>query len=308
MEQIIGQQPESGPLVSEATDATFAADVLEASKTTPVIVDFWAPWCGPCKQLTPVLEKLVNAARGAVRLVKVNIDENPTTAQQMRVQSIPAVFGFANGQPVDAFMGAQPESQVKSFIDRIVAAGGGAAGPSPVDDALEQAKTALDSGEVDTAGAIYQQILQHDPAETRALTGVAQCLLKAGRFDEAKAALETIPDDQADDPAITAVRAAIELAAESAAAAKDLGDPGALEARVAADPGDHRARFDLATARYAGNDAAGAIEALLELIRRDRAWNDEAARTQLLKIFEALGHADPLVVESRRQLSVILFS
>ncbi|MEE8444267.1 MAG: tetratricopeptide repeat protein, partial [Alphaproteobacteria bacterium] len=251
------------------------------------------------------LEKLVTAARGAVRLVKVNIDENPAVAQQMRVQSIPAVFGFANGQPVDAFMGAQPESQVKSFIDRIIAAGGGAAGPSPVDDALEQAKVALESGDTDTAGAIYQQILQHDPAEVRALTGVAQCLLKAGHIDEAKAALETIPQDKADDPAVATVRSAIELAAESAAAAGDLGE---LEARVAADPGDHQARFDLATARYASNDTAGAVEALLELIRRDRAWNEEAARMQLLKIFEALGHADPLVVETRRQLSIILFS
>ena len=305
MDQIIGQQPETGPLVSDATDATFAEEVLEASKTTPVIVDFWAPWCGPCKQLTPTLEKLVNAARGAVRLVKVNIEENPAIAQELRIQSIPAVFGFAKGQPVDGFMGAQPESQVKSFIDRIIAAGGGEAGPSPVDDALEQAKSALATGDADTAGAIYQQILQHDPAQVHALAGVARCLLKVGRIDEAKAALEKAPRDKAADPEIAAVRSAIELAAEAAAATGELGE---LEARVAADPGDHRARYDLATARYAGNDAAGAVEALLELIRRDRAWDEEAARKQLLKIFEALGHADPLVVESRRQLSAILFS
>jgi putative thioredoxin len=304
MEQLIGQPADNGPLVSDATDETFAAEVIEASVTTPVIVDFWAPWCGPCKQLTPTLEKLVEAARGKVRLIKVNIDESPAVAQQLRIQSIPAVFGFAGGKPVDSFMGAQAESQVKSFIDRVIAAGAKVNGPSPVDEALAQAKQAFESGDFDTAGAIYQQILQHDPAEARALAGVAQCLLKAGRAEEAAAALEAVPAEQANNPEITAVRTAIELAAQSA----DAGDTADLEARVAAKPGDHQARFDLAGARYAADDAAGAIEALLELFRRDRNWDDEAARKQLLKIFEALGPTDPRTVDGRRGLSSILFS
>ncbi|MEE8444237.1 MAG: thioredoxin [Alphaproteobacteria bacterium] len=304
MEQLIGQPADNGPLVSDATDATFAAEVIEASATTPIIVDFWAPWCGPCKQLTPTLEKLVGAARGKIRLVKVNIDENPAIAQQLRIQSIPAVFGFAGGQPVDSFMGAQTESQVKSFIDRIIAAGAKVNGPSPVDEALAQAKQALGSGDADTAGAIYQQILQHDPAEARALAGVAQCLLKVGRVEEAVVALEAVPAEQANDPDVAAVRTAIELAAQSA----DAGDTADLEARVAAKPDDHQARFDLAAARYAADDAGGAIEALLELFRRDRTWNDEAARKQLLKIFEALGPTDPRTVDGRRGLSSVLFS
>ena len=305
MDQLIGQPADNGPLIGDATDETFASDVMEGSKSVPVIVDFWAPWCGPCKQLTPTLEKLVTAARGKVRLIKVNIDENPAVARQMSIQSIPAVFGFAGGQPVDGFMGAQPESQVKDFIDRIIAAGSRANGPSPVDEALEQAKTALESGDFDTAGAIYQQVLQHDPAEVRALTGVAQCLLKAGQTDEAKKALDAIPAGNAGDAEVAALRSAIELAAETSAAG---GDAAELEARVEANPADHQARFDLAAAQYAAGAAASAVQTLLELFRRDRQWNDEAARLQLLKIFEALGAADPVTVDGRRKLSAMLFS
>lgn len=305
MEQLISQPTHTESLISDATDATFVAEVIEASKTVPVIVDFWAPWCGPCKQLTPVLEKVVKGAAGKVRLVKVNTDESPVVAQQLSIQSIPAVFGFTGGRPIDGFMGALPESQVKAFVDRLIKASGGEAGPSPVEQALEQAAAALDGGDAATAGAIYQQILQHVPDEIRAMAGLARCHLKEGRHDEAEAVLAGVPAANANDPEIAAVRSALELAAQTAGA---QGDTAELRAKVDANPADHEARYALALAMYGAGDAAGAVEELLEIIRRDRQWNEEAARKQLLKIFEALGPTDPLTVESRRKLSSVLFS
>ena len=305
MEQLIGL-PEGGEsVIIDATDATFVEEVIEASKTVPVIVDFWAAWCGPCKQLTPMLEKAVKAAAGKVKLVKVNTDENQAVAQQLQVQSLPTVYGFVDGKGVDGFMGAQPESKIKEFIEKMIQAGGGQTGPSPVDQALEQAGAALTSGDAATAGAIYGQILQHDPEEVRAMAGLANCLLKEGRIDDAKAALDSVPAAKANDPEIAAVRSAIDLATGAAGLG---GDTAELRAKVEAAPADHQARLDLALALYAANDAAGAIDELLEIIRRDREWNDEEARKQLIKIFEALGPADPLVMESRRKLSAILFS
>jgi putative thioredoxin len=306
MDQIISGGAPAGDadLVKDSDQRRFAKDVMEASRTRPVIVDFWAPWCGPCKTLGPIIEKAVKAAKGAVELVKINIDENQMLAQQMRIQSIPAVYAFFQGRPVDGFMGALPESQVKQFIDRLVQATGGAGAGDQMAEFLEHAKAALDSGDVALASQIYGELLQQEPENPVLIAGMAKCHLAWDDKDSAKALLDQLPPAIAGHAEIAAVRSAIELAEQS----ENAGPVGELEAKVAADPKDHAARLELATALYAADDRQAAVDHLLESIRIDRKWNEEAARLQLLKYFEALGFNDPISVDGRKRLSSILFS
>ena len=301
MDTLIGQSAGGASQPKDATTQSFAADVIEASQQTPVIVDFWAPWCGPCKQLAPILEKTVRDAGGKVALVKINIDENPEIAQQLRIQSIPAVFAFDKGQPVDGFMGAQPESQIKRFVERLV----GPMGPSPLEQALEQAKDALDAGDFASASNIYGQILRQVPGEAAAIAGLVRCLVGAGDLQEARELVDGLDDEALKNADVESAVSALALAEQAGEAD---GDTAELQARLAQDPGDHQARFDLAMAYHGAGRNEQAIDELIEIIRRDREWNDEAARQQLLKLFEALGHADPLTVAGRRKLSSILFS
>ncbi len=298
-----------GEPIKHATTQSFMADVVDASHDVPVIVDFWAPWCGPCKQLGPILEKAVRETRGAVRMVKVNIDENPEIAQQMRIQSIPVVYAFSQGKPVDGFVGAVPESQIKQFVKKLIQAGGGAAPESPIDQALEQAKQLMDAGDMATAGGLLAQVVQHDPQNAIARARLARCLLAGGDAKRAKATLDVITPDKLKDPAVAtevnAAKAALDLAESAATAGGSIEE---LKQKVAGDPNDHQARIDLAVALYAAGNGEAAIDELIESIRRNRTWNEEAARKQLLKLFEAFGPTDPRTVQGRRKLSSVLFS
>lgn len=306
MEPIIGEAepgPAAADLVKESSEATFMQDVIDASQETPVIVDFWAPWCGPCKQLGPILEKVVTEARGAVKMVKINVDENQQIAQQLRIQSIPAVYAFSGGRPVDAFQGALPESQVKQFVDKLIEEAG-TKQSSPIEDALAQAKEMMDAGDTESALSIYAQVIEHEPENAAAMAGMARALVTAGDTAKAREVLSNVPNDLRDDSEVAAAWSALELA-EKAAEAGDLGD---LREKVAANENDHQARFDLAVALYAGGDAEHAIDELIEIVRRDRTWNDDAARKEILKIFETLDPAHEVTVAGRRKLSAVLFS
>jgi putative thioredoxin len=289
----------AGDFVKDATDASFMADVVEASRTQPVIVDFWAPWCGPCRQLTPALEKAVAAANGAVRLVKVNIDENPAVAGQLRVQSIPTVYAFVDGQPVDGFQGAQPDSQVKAFIDRL----SGPPEASDLDMLLEMAAESLQLGDMGGAAQGYAQALQMDPTNVKAIAGLARCYLAGGDVERA-AEVAAMADPAAKDADLAAVRAAIALAQAGA----ETGETATLQRRVAADPTDLQAKFDLAGALAADGDFAEAADQLLAVIAVDRDWNGGAAKAQLLTVFEASGPGSDVARTGRRRLSALLFA
>ena len=287
-------------LVKDATTQSFMKDVIEESKRQPVMIDFWAPWCGPCKQLTPILEKVVRAAKGKVKLVKMDIDAHPAIPGQMGIQSIPAVIAFVNGQPADGFMGALPESQVLAFLGRITKEPIG----SEEKDLLKTADAALADGDVAGAADLYAKVLAQDAANVGALAGLARAYLATGSLEPAKQTLDLVPEAKRNDPAVAAARAALELAEQ----AKSVGPIAELEAKVAANPLDHQARFDLAVALNSKGRRLEAVDHLIEIVKRDRKWNDDGARKQLVQFFEAWGPIDEATVAGRKRLSSILFA
>jgi putative thioredoxin len=287
-------------LIKDTTTQTFVKDVIEESKRQPVLIDFWAPWCGPCKQLTPVLEKAVRAAKGKVKLVKMNIDEHPAIPGQMGIQSIPAVIAFVNGQPADGFMGALPESQVMAFLERLTKdrIGGEAK------DLLKAADAALVEGNPAGAADLYAQLLEEDNTNVHALAGLARCYVETGAIDQAKQTLAPVPDSKRNEASVLAAQAALDLAEQ----AKSLGPIADLEQKVAANPLDHQARFDLALALNSKGRRLEALDHLISIVKRDRKWTDDGARKQLVQFFDAWGPTDEATIEGRKRLSSILFA
>ena len=295
----LSNAPSAGELIKDTSTAGFTADVIQESRKQPVLVDFWAPWCGPCKQLTPLLEKVVRESGGRVKLVKLNIDEHPAIPGQLGIQSIPAIIAFKDGQPVDGFMGAIPESQIRDFIKRISAGGG-----RQVEDALAAAAEAREAGDPQMAGQIYSAVLQQEPEHVEALAALADLLFEAGQTEEARSLLDQVPEAKKNAAAVAAVRAKMALADEVAG----LGDPAELQRRLAANPADHQARFDLALILNAQGKRAEAADNLLAIVKADREWNEDAARAKLLELFDSWGMTDPATLAARRKLSSLLFS
>ncbi|MCZ4289563.1 thioredoxin [Hoeflea alexandrii] len=294
----------AGDLISDTTTAGFTADVLQASRDVTVLVDFWAPWCGPCKQLTPVIEKVVREANGRVKLVKLNIDDHPAIPGQMGIQSIPAVVAFSGGKPVDGFMGALPESQIREFIDKVAGPPAKSSTEEQIEQILAQSREAFTAGDVETAARGFGAILQMDQAHVGAIAGMAGCMLAAGEFDRAEKLLNAIPVEERKDQEVASVFKRLEMAREVA----ELGDPVELEARLASNPADHEARLKFAKILNAQGYREAAADELFTIMRKDRKWEDEAARKTLLEFFEAWGPVDPATLSARRQLSSLLFS
>jgi putative thioredoxin len=304
VEQGSGATPQAVPdLIKETTTQSFVKDVIEESRRQPVLIDFWAPWCGPCRQLTPILEKAVRAAKGKVKLVKMNIDEHPAIPGQMGIQSIPAVIAFVGGQPADGFMGALPESQVNAFIEKLTK-GVPAIGEPNIADILKEAEAVLAEGDPAGAAQIYAEALAFDATNITALAGLAKCYVSTDAIEQAKQTLAMVPESKRNDAAVKAVQAAIDLAEQ----AQSVGPVTELEKKVAANPLDHQARFDLATALNAAGKRKEATDQLLEIVKRDRKWNEDSARKQLVQFFEAWGGADEATIDGRKRLSTILFS
>ncbi|UFZ01999.1 thioredoxin [Bradyrhizobium ontarionense] len=303
VEQGGGAAPQVPDLIKDTTTQTFVKDVIEESKRQPVLIDFWAPWCGPCKQLTPILEKAVKAAKGKVKLVKMNIDEHPAIPGQMGIQSIPAVIAFVGGRPADGFMGAVPESQITAFIEKLTKGVPGAGEPD-IAEIIKEAEAVLAEGDAAGAAEIYAEVLAIDATNIVAIAGLAKCQVELGAIEDAKQTLAMVPEAKRNDSAVSAVQVAIDLAEQ----AQSLGPIGELEQKVAANPLDHQARFDLATALNAAGKRKEATDQLLDIIKRDRKWNEDGARKQLVQFFEAWGGADEATIEGRKRLSTILFS
>ncbi|WP_035723564.1 thioredoxin [Fodinicurvata fenggangensis] len=294
----------AGDLIKESNLQSFRADVIDASMQQPVLVDFWAEWCGPCKQLGPALEKVVKEARGTVKLVKIDVDQNQELAQQLRIQSLPTVYAFYQGQPIDGFQGALPESQLKEFITRVTEAAGVSAPGATTEELLQQAEAQRKDGQAEEAMQTYISILEQESENAAALAGLLRCRIDLGDTEEVEQALEDLNEPLRSSPEIQAVHSALELAREAA----ESGDAAELEARLQANPDDHQARFDLAQAHFAQGRKEAAAEALLEIIRRKKDWNEDAARQQLVKYFEAWGPSDPVTQDARRRLSSLLFA
>ncbi len=303
VEQGGGAAPQVPDLIKDTTTQTFVKDVIEESKRQPVLIDFWAPWCGPCKQLTPILEKAVKSAKGKVKLVKMNIDEHPAIPGQMGIQSIPAVIAFVGGRPADGFMGAVPESQVNAFIEKLTKGVPGAGEPD-IAEIIKEAEAVLAEGDAEGAAQIYADVLSIDATNIPAIAGLAKCQVALGAIEQAKQTLAMVPESKRSESAVSAVQAAIDLAEQ----AQSVGPVAELEQKVAANPLDHQARFDLATALNAAGKRKEATDQLLEIVKRDRKWNEDGARKQLVQFFEAWGGADEATVEGRKRLSTILFS